>query len=174
VTLIQAHRPGDRVMLRFERDGTPQDAEAELVAGDGDKPLLGVRLTTRVHTPFKVQIDSGDVVGPSAGLAYALELLDLLTPGELTGGTTVAATGELGPNGQIGPIGGIAQKAVTVQAAGAKVFLVPRLNYADARKEAGKGLDVRPVDDFDDAVREIGSLAGSNALALGKPGAPPA
>jgi len=174
VALIQAHHPGDRIVLRFERDGKDQDAEGGLVAGDGQRPLLGVRLTTRVKMPFQVEIDSGDVVGPSAGLAYALELLDVLTPGELTGGTTVAATGELGPTGEVGPIGGIRQKAVTVEAAGAKVFLVPRANLADARRAAGTGLDIRPVDNFDDAVRQLASLKGSNALALGRPGAPPA
>ena len=174
VSLIKSRSPGDRLALRFEREGAVQEAEVELVAGDDQKALLGVVLTTRVKMPFKVEIDSGDVVGPSAGLAYSLELLDVLTPGELTGGVSVAATGELGPSGEVGPIGGIAQKTVTVKEAGVKVFLVPRANLAEARREAGKKLDVRPVDNFEDAVRELGTLAGSNALALGKPGAPPA
>ena len=111
------------------------------------------------------------VVGPSAGLAYALELLDVLTPGELTGGVDVAATGDLQPDGTVGPIGGVAQKTVTVRRAGAEVFLVPRANLEEARSRAGDSLRVLPVESFDDALRALGGLDGSNALALGRPGA---
>jgi PDZ domain-containing protein len=93
----------------------------------------------------------------------------VLTPGELTGGTPVAATGELRADGTVGPIGGVAQKAVTVRRAGAKVFLVPKENEAEARSHAGGKLKIMPVASFDDAIKVLGSLAGSNALALGKP-----
>jgi len=171
VTGIQAHRPGDVLHLRLERGGgAPMAVDAPLGAADDGGPQLGVRLTTRVKLPFGITIDSGRVVGPSAGLAYALELLDVLTPGELTGGVVVAATGDLQPDGTVGPIGGVAQKAITVRRAGAKVFLVPRANLEEARSRAGSGLQVLPVDSFDDALRALGELEGSNALALGLPG----
>ncbi len=163
---IQAHRPGDVVHLRLERDGRPVEVDATLGQGDDGGPLLGVRLTTRVKLPFEITIDSGKVVGPSAGLAYALELLDVLTPGELTGGMVVAATGDLRADGTVGPIGGVAQKAITVRRAGADVFLVPSANLEEARSRAGD-LQVLPVDSFDDALRVLGGLDGSNALALG-------
>ena len=94
----------------------------------------------KVHAPFTISINSGSVVGPSAGLAYALEMIDVLTPGELTGGKAVAATGELASlSGEVGEIGGVAQKTVTVQRAGAEVFLVPRANYAEAKAHAREG-----------------------------------
>jgi PDZ domain-containing protein len=169
---IQAHAPGDHVKLQIRRDdGPPTDVEAVLGQGDGGKPLLGVRLSTKIKLPFDINIDSGRVIGPSAGLAYGLELLDLLTPGELTGGSSVAATGELLSDGTVGPIGGIAQKTVTVRRAGAKVFLVPKENEAEARAHAGSKLQIRGVSSFDDALKALGSLDGSNALALGRPGA---
>ena len=164
---IQAHQAGDILHLRIDRDGRMIEVDAPLGKADDGGPLLGVRLTTRVKLPFEISIDSGKVVGPSAGLAYALELLDVLTPGELTGGRVVAATGDLQPDGTVGPIGGVAQKAVTVRRAGANVFLVPRANLDEALSRAGDDLRVLPVDSFDDALRALGELDGSNALALG-------
>jgi PDZ domain-containing protein len=171
VAAIRARAPGDTLHMRVERGtAAPFDAEAVLAADEG-RPLLGVRLSTKIKLPFEINIDSGRVVGPSAGLAYGLELLDVLTPGELTGGTSVAVTGELLSDGTVGAIGGVAQKAVTVKRAGIKVFLVPKENEAEARAHAGKGLEIRGVGTFDEALKALGSLEGSNALALGKPGA---
>ncbi|MEA2842737.1 MAG: Lon-like protease [Actinomycetota bacterium] len=171
-TAIRAHKPGDTVRLRILREGSgPLDLEAPLGEGEEGRALLGVRLTTKVKLPFEITIDSGKVTGPSAGLAYALELLDVLTPGELTGGVPVAVTGDLQPDGTVGAIGGVAQKAATVRRAGAKVFLVPNDNLVEAKAHAGGKLDVRGVGSFDEALRVLGSLDGSNALALGQPGA---
>jgi len=170
VGAIRSRAPGETIRMQVRRnDGPPSEKVAVLAKGDDGGPLLGVRLSTKVKLPFEVTIDSGRVVGPSAGLAYALELLDLLTPGELTGGSTVAATGELQPDGTVGAIGGVAQKTVTVKRAGAKVFLVPKENEAEAKADAGSGLTVLGVSSFEDALKALGSLRGSNALALGKP-----
>ncbi|MDQ3898787.1 MAG: PDZ domain-containing protein [Actinomycetota bacterium] len=172
VSAIRARAPGDTLHMTVKRgDRAPFDAQAVLGHGDEGKALLGVRLSTKVKLPFEIKIDSGRVVGPSAGLAYSLELLDLLTPGELTGGSSVAATGELQADGRIGAIGGVAQKTVSVRRAGIKVFLVPKENEAEARAHAGSNLEIRGVATFDEALKALGSLDGSNALALGKPGA---
>lgn len=174
VAAIRARAPGDTLRMELKRgaaDAPLVQAETVLAAGEEGRPLLGVRLSTKIELPFEIAIDSGRVVGPSAGLAYGLELLDLLTPGELTGGTSVAATGELLSDGKVGPVGGVAQKAVTVRRAGIKVFLVPKENEAEARARAGSGLEIRGVATFDEALKALGSLDGSNALALGKPGA---
>ena len=169
---IRAHQPGDVIGLKLIRDGEATvDLQAPLGAGEGGRPLLGVRLTTKIELPFEINIDSGKVTGPSAGLAYALELLDVLTPGELTGGGPVAVTGDLQPDGTVGPIGGVAQKAVTVRQAGVKVFLVPKENVAEAETHSDGKLEIHGVGSFDDALRVLGSLDGSNALALGQPGA---
>ncbi len=171
VAAIRARAPGDTLRIQVKRGDAPLlDVEAVLGEGEG-RPILGVRLSTKIQLPFEINIDSGRVVGPSAGLAYGLELLDLLTPGELTGGGSVAVTGELLTDGTVGPVGGVAQKAVTVRRAGIKVFIVPKENEAEARANAGSGLEIRGVGSFDEALKALGSLEGSNALALGKPGA---
>jgi PDZ domain-containing protein len=172
VEAIHAHKPGDHVKLSVVRgNAPPQTVEATLGAAGG-RPFLGVVLETsglEFKLPFDIAIDSGTVVGPSAGAAYGLELLDVLTPGELTGGGKVAVTGQLYLDGTIGPIGGVAQKAVTVRRSGASVFIVPRANYKDAKAHAGNHLKVYAVDNFDDALRVLGSLKGSDALNLAKP-----
>lgn len=169
VAAIRAHVPSDVVRIRLTRGPETLVVEATLAQADDGRPLLGVRLSTKVALPFDITIDSGSVVGPSAGLAYALELLDVLTAGELTGGMKVAATGEVAPSGAVGPVGGVAQKVITVKRAGAKVFLVPKANEAEAQAKAGKGLQVHGVESFADALKVLGSLQGSNALALARP-----
>lgn len=172
VAAIRARAPGDLLHLTLKRgDGPPVEAQAVLGQGEEGRPLLGVRLTTKIQLPFEITIDSGRVIGPSAGLAYGLQLLDLLTPGELTGGSSVAVTGELLVDGTVGAVGGVAQKTVTVRRAGITVFIVPKANEAEARAHAGGKVEVRGVATFEEALKALASLEGSNAMALGKPGA---
>ena len=87
--------------------------------------------------PFDVNINVGDIGGPSAGLALTLGLIDALSTGDLTGGHPVAATGTINLDGTVGDVGGVAQKTVAVRKAGAQVFLVPPQEYATAKDEAG-------------------------------------
>lgn len=167
VEAIRDRKAGDTIVVGFRRGPDPdQEAEATLAEGDDGGPLLGVRLTTKIELPFEVTIDSGNVVGPSAGLAYALELLDLLSPGELTGGARVAATGDLTITGDVRPVGGVGQKAVAVRRAGAAVFLVPEENEDEARSSAGADLRVVGVSSFQEALEALATLEGSNALDL--------
>jgi len=109
--------------------------------------------------PVEVKIDTGDVGGPSAGLAFTLTILDELSPGDLTGGDEVAVTGTIQLDGAVGPIGGVAQKAVTAREAGAELFLVPGAEAAEARRHAG-GMKVAGVDDLDDALRALQRAGG--------------
>lgn len=155
VAAVRAHSPGDRLKLRLVRgEEAPRDVEVAL-AGRPGHTMLGVQVTTKVKLPFDIAIDSGDVGGPSAGLAYAVYLYDLLTPGELTGGKVVAATGELGFDGKVSPIGGATQKTTKIRSSGASLFLVPRQNLAEARAHRGKHLQVVGVDTFDQALQVL-------------------
>jgi Lon-like protease len=106
-----------------------------------------------------VSFDTGDVGGPSAGLAFTLALIDVLTPGELTGGERVAVTGAIGADGTVIPVGGTAQKAAAVRRAGIGVFLVPAEDYADALQTAGD-VEVIEVTSVDGALRELVRLGG--------------
>jgi len=82
-----------------------------------DHPIIGVSLVE--NWPFPLTIESGDIGGPSAGLMWTLGLIDLLTPGDLTGGRTLAGTGTIALDGTVGPIGGIQEKVVAAENAGA-------------------------------------------------------
>lgn len=173
VDALGAQEPGDRVVMRVTSKGAaPRDVAVVLARQPDDraKPMLGVFLRTRnlrFDFPFEVKVASERIGGPSAGLAYTLEVLDRLTPGELTGGSRVAATGTIELDGSVGEIGGIVQKTAAVEAAGIDLFLVPRGEYVAAKHRAGRGLTVAPVDDLDDALRIL-ARRGGNGLALGR------
>ena len=167
---------GEKLTLTVEPEGggEPREATFTLVAHPGiaGQAFLGVAMRSRdfrLDYPFTVEIDTGDVGGPSAGLAFTLATLDVLTPGELTGGTKVATTGTIGLRGQVGPVGGVAQKTAAAKRAGAEVFLVPRAEFEEARQRAGSDLRVEPVDTLDDALDVLASMGG-NARSLEKPG----
>jgi PDZ domain-containing protein len=165
VDVIGAHQPGDVVALDVQR--SPEQTETvdvQLVGrpDDASKAMLGVSLETyrlRYDFPFDVQIDSGAVGGPSAGLAFTLGVIDVLTPDSLTGGQRVATTGTMDPSGAVGPVGGVQQKTVSVRRAGATLFLVPSSEYDEAKKYAGD-MRVESVDTIDDALRVLTSIGG--------------
>jgi PDZ domain-containing protein len=117
---------------------------------DSKRPLLGIAPIATF--PFGISISSGDIGGPSAGLMWALGLYDLLTPGDLTHGTTIAGTGEITPDGHVEPIGGVRDKIVAAKSAGASLFFVPVDNYREARAVAGD-LKLVPVRTFTQALR---------------------
>jgi PDZ domain-containing protein len=175
--LLAGKQVGDPVTLSITRDGQPITVESQLVASADGRAIVGFYPnpsppdTITFTFPFKVDIDSGQIGGPSAGLAFTLGLLDALTPGDLSGGVEVAATGTITPTGDVGEIGGLKQKTIAVMRTGAKVFLVPASEQAEA-EEAAKGSDLKivGVHTLDDALKELASLGG-NALDLGQPGA---
>ena len=176
VRILGQHKPGDTVKLTIvgKDGGAPHDVTVTLAANPDIKTraLLGVTLQTRepgFTFPYKVDIDSQGIGGPSAGLAFTLEVLDVLTKGELTGGHKVAATGTIELDGSVGDVGGVAQKTVAVKRAGVKLFLVPTDEVKEARAHAGKGLRVEPVGNIHDALRILATLGG-NGLALERPG----
>jgi PDZ domain-containing protein len=116
---------------------------------DPSHGYLGIAVTTAdqgLKLPFKVDMDSGDVTGPSGGLAWTLGLIDRLTPGDLTGGKTIVATGEMDPDGTVGQIGGIEQKMAAVLRNGADEFLFPASTPKKdikAIEDMAKGHDVQ-------------------------------
>lgn len=146
------------LVLTARLSGTP--ARPGLQANP-NKAFLGVESETRTRYdfPFPVSANVGSIGGPSDGLALTLGFIDALDQGRLTGGLRIAATGTIDPQGQVGEIGGAAQKAVAVRRAGATVFLVPVGNYAEAKKEAGS-MKVFAVGSLDQALADLQSLGG--------------
>lgn len=164
-TAIAAHRPGDSLTLRvIPFQGEARTVTAKLVArpDDATKAMLGVTLQDRpsYRFPFRVQIDSEQVGGPSAGLAFTLAILDRLTPGNLIGPETVAVTGTIELDGSVGPVGGVTQKTEAAIAEGAKLFLVPPDELADATKAARGRLEVRSVSSLDEALAALAEAGG--------------
>jgi PDZ domain-containing protein len=149
VAVIGTHQPGDVINVDVvQPDGTEPHTVQVPVASDpqqGGKPVLGVLLRSfkrDFDLPFDLDIQSGKIGGPSAGLAFTLGVIDTLTPGELTGGRKVAVTGTIEIDGRVGDVGGVAQKTSAVKAAGADVFLVPAGEYEVAKQHAGPKLKV--------------------------------
>ena len=149
----------DDARIRFDLtvDGKPEHVSlVRTPCGQDQQSLVGVSMIDAF--PFEVSFASGAIGGPSAGLAWALGLYDLMTPGDLTGGDTIAVTGAVGPDGTVYPIGGVQEKVSAAASAGAKVLILPRGNLAEARAAGDHGVRLVPVDTFDDAVAALGDV----------------
>jgi len=114
--------------------------------------------------PFQVKISVGDIGGPSAGLMFALGIIDKLTPGNLTGGRFIAGTGEIAANGAVSPIGGIQQKMAGARAAGATIFLTPAANCPDTAGAVPQGLRLVKVSTLAGAMRDLKALSAGGSV----------
>jgi Predicted secreted protein containing a PDZ domain len=159
--ILAKHRPGDRVRIGFRRGGKLEEATIRTVADpqDSKRALIGVsaRDELRVKLPIRITIDAGGVGGPSAGLAFALDILQELGR-NVAHGHKVAATGELALGGTVGPIGGVKQKTLGARKAGVDVFLVPAGENAQEARRYADGLRIVPVKNFPQALRALATL----------------
>jgi PDZ domain-containing protein len=138
------------------------------ITEDDDLPpaILGVvgEDALQFDFPVQVDIDSGRVGGPSAGLAFTLSVLDVLTPEDLTGGQLVATTGTISLDGTVGPVGGVFQKTIAARRAGVDLFLVPSDEYEEALSIAGD-MRVEPADTLEEALVALEAV-GADTQAL--------
>jgi PDZ domain-containing protein len=158
--VMAKHKPGDTVAFTVRR-GTQTLARSITTTSDPQAPkhaIVGIVIEPAVdiHLPEPVRIDAGNVGGPSAGLAFALDVMEK-SGDDVVHGHNVAATGEIFANGAIGAIGGIKQKTIGAKEAGVDAFLVPVDNAADAKKVA-HGLRIVPVKNFAQALRALATL----------------
>jgi PDZ domain-containing protein len=158
---IRAHKPGSTVALRVRRGGKVVPVRVRTISDPEQKrTIVGVAIApnVKITLPLKVSIDLGRVGGPSAGLAFALDILEELGK-DVDHGLKVAATGEIGLDGRVGPIGGVKQKTLGAKKAGVDVFLVPAGDNArEARRYAGD-LRIIPVESFRQALRALATAA---------------
>jgi PDZ domain-containing protein len=158
--LISPRKPRTRVTLTLRDTKSARKVTLKTAANPNDakQSVIGVLVepAADITLPFPVRIDTGNIVGPSAGLAFALDVMEKLGR-DVDHGRSVAATGELGLDGSVGPIGGIRQKTLGARMAGVDLFLVPVENYAEARKYAD-GLRVVPVKSLDEALYALKTL----------------
>ena len=137
VKAIRAITPGDIVRLSIRRGSTSSvvSVVTRPAADDQKASRVNVGIAQEYVFPFTVKVQLPDTIGgPSAGMMFALSIYDLLTPGSLTGGQQIAGSGEITPEGVVGPIGGIGQKLVGAQRDGARLFLVAEENCAEAAR----------------------------------------
>jgi PDZ domain-containing protein len=152
---------GDPVELLIERDGQERTVEVtpkESTDGEGTTWLIGVNLITDYDFPIDVTIQLNNVGGPSAGMMFALGIIDTLTPGELNGGQQVAGTGTITADGSVGPIGGIRQKMWGALDAGADWFLAPEANCDEVEGHVPGDLRVFAIEDLDDALAVLDAV----------------
>lgn len=150
---------GVDVEVRYLRDGEERTATVGTERADDGSTVMGVYVGPRYDFPVDIDIDTGSIGGPSAGLALTLSVLDALSPADLTGGLSVAVTGTIAPDGTVGSVGGVEQKTVTARANGADLFLVPADEVEIAKRRAGD-LAVVGVEDVDDALRALDAAGG--------------
>jgi PDZ domain-containing protein len=151
--------PGDEVRLGVLRDGKQVNTTVTTVAAPDDgRAIIGVTTRDRAEYPFTVEISLKDVGGPSAGLMFALGIVDKLTPGSLTGGAFIAGTGTIDDAGRVGAIGGIAQKMIGARRKGATVFLSPASNCPQARQAVPDGLRLVKIRRLSEAVDALDDL----------------
>ncbi len=150
---------GEPVTLGVERDGREESVEVSPTESEGGQYQLGVYLRTDFTFPFSVDIALNNVGGPSAGMMFALGIIDKLEPGDLTAGQEFAGTGTISVDGAVGPIGGIQQKMVGARDAGAAFFLAPAENCAEVTGHVPDGLTVAKVSTLDEAHDAVKALA---------------
>lgn len=152
---------GESVVLGIRRDGKVSDVVVKTVPTRDDPPRavigIGIAQDAEIELPVEIEIDLGRVGGPSAGLPFALDVLDELGT-EVDRGYRVAATGEIEIDGTVRPVGGLKQKTHGARRAGADIFLVPAGDNAEeARRYAGT-LRIVPVENFQQALRALRTL----------------
>lgn len=140
ITYVSDKKEGDKVRITFVRNTTEKEATITLKSFPKDPSKVGLGISivaNRVVDPEPdVSIDSEKIGGPSAGLMFSLEIYNQLTKDDLTKGYDIAGTGTINDDGLVGPIGGISQKIVAADNAGAEIFFAPKENYQEAMKAA--------------------------------------
>jgi len=159
-SVLTATQPGTTVKVDVERDHKPASVEITLTkATNRSGGALGVTVEMRPVAPYDIDIKVGeDIGGPSAGLMFALGIMEKVGPTELTGGKFIAGTGTIDDAGNVGPIGGIPLKMIAARDKGAVVFLVPADNCEEAQGDHPDGLQLVKVSSLHQALGALATL----------------
>lgn len=163
---IAANGTADPVSIDILRGGSERTLEVTPVLSEGEErvPVIGVLIAGEYVFPFDVNIELENVGGPSAGMMFALGIIDKLTPDSLAGGAEVAGTGTIGADGTVGPIGGIVQKMHGAVAFGADWFLAPTANCDEVVGSIPGDLEVFAVATLDEAIGVLQTIADDRDL----------
>ena len=159
-SLLKATKPGQEITIDYRRRNSPPGS-ARITLGkndDRDYGYLGVAVQDAPWAPFSVDFNLANIGGPSAGLMFSLAVIDKLTTGDLNGAKFIAGTGTIGPDGNVGPIGGISHKMYSAQEAGATVFLVPADNCDEARTAPGNTMELIKAETLTQTIDALHTL----------------
>lgn len=155
--ILQSKNPGDVVSVTVHRGGEFLDFEFPLGEAEDGRPIIGI-LAVTINPRFPIDIETGNIGGPSAGLMYSLAIIDVLSDGDLTKGHVVSGTGTIQASGEVGPIGGVRQKVTAAEAAGAEFILVPEGNYDEALTAEHDVIEIVSVGTLDEALDFLDGL----------------
>jgi Lon-like protease len=155
---IQGPAIGTKLTVAYTRKGVAGTTEITTAKGSDGRPQIGVDMNVQQPSPLKISIQLANVGGPSAGLMFTLGIIDKLDPADLTGGRIIAGTGTIDDDGNVGEIGGIQQKMLGAYAAGARYFLAPAGNCAEALQRPVKGLELIRMSTLNDALTALQDL----------------
>lgn len=159
VDKVSDRDPGDPVTLTVERKGEPKEVEIDTAESDDGTAVVGVMLRDDMDFPFKVDVSVGDIGGPSAGMMFALGIMDHLSSESLTGGHEIAGTGTIEPDGKVGGVSGVEQKMVSAQREGAEYFFVASESCPLTFDSAATGeIEVVKIGELDDAVDALDTI----------------
>ena len=170
-TLVTRHQPGQDVVFTVVPPGKSAGDTQQVTITTAKNPTtgkayVGIEPGTEHTFPFSININLGDVGGPSAGLMFSLGIIDKLQPTNLTDGRFVAGTGTIDDNGNVGPIGGISMKMIAARAAGAQYFFTPTDNCAEAASATPSGLRLIKVATLASALTDLADIRSGDLAAL--------
>ena len=160
ISLLRTYEIGDMVSIGLIRNDKEMSIETKLIEHIDyeNEPMVGFLASTpnqRFVFPISVDIDTGNVGGPSAGLMMALNVYNSLTEYDITKGVKVAGTGTIEIDGSVGPVGGVKQKVIAAKNAGSTLILVPTANFDDVQSYIDEDTSIVSVDTFNEALNLI-------------------
>ena len=160
IALLRTYEIGDIVSIGFIRNNVENTIQTTLIEHIDyeNEPMVGFLASTpneRFVFPIDVDIDTGNVGGPSAGLMMALNVYNALTEDDMTKGIKVAGTGTIEIDGSVGPVGGVKQKVISAKNAGSSLILVPTANFKDVESYIDEETTIIAVDTFNQALEVI-------------------
>ena len=160
ISLLRTYEIGDMVLIGLIRNDKEMSIQTKLIEHIDyeNEPMVGFLASTpnqRFVFPISVDIDTGNVGGPSAGLMMALNVYNSLTEYDITKGIKVAGTGTIEIDGSVGPVGGVKQKVIAAKNAGSTLILVPTANFDDVKSYIDEDTNIVSVDTFNEALNLI-------------------
>jgi len=160
---IQEKQPGESVTVTFKRNDKIFTEAIPTATHPEDENKAGLKIYIRTlrwepELPVDIEIDTGKIAGPSAGLMFVLEIINQLTSDDISNGKKIAGTGTINLKEEIGPIGGVKQKIAAAEDVGADIFFVPSENIDEARLVA-RDVQLVEVNSLDEVLNYLKDIS---------------